>query len=83
MTRYSPQAALIARRSIEVLKEHGVGEEKIIFITLISCPEGIKKVCGSFPAVKVVTGFVDKGLNSRAFIHPGLGDFGDRYFGTD
>ncbi len=72
-----------ACKAIEVLKEHGVGEEKIIFITLISCPEGIQKVCDSFPAVKVVTGFVDKGLNSRAFILPGLGDFGDRYFGTD
>lgn len=72
-----------ACKAIEVLKEHGVGEEKIIFITLISCPEGIQKVCDSFPAVKVVIGFVDKGLNSKAFILPGLGDFGDRYFGTD
>lgn len=72
-----------ACKAIDVLKKHGVGEEKIIFITLISCPEGIQKVCGSFPAVKVVTGFVDKGLNSKAFILPGLGDFGDRYFGTD
>lgn len=72
-----------ACEAIEVLKEHGVGEEKIIFINLISCPEGIEKVCEAFPAVKVVTGFIDKSLNDRAFILPGLGDFGDRYFGTD
>lgn len=72
-----------ACKAIEVLKEHGVGEEKIIFINLISCPEGINKVCDAFPAVKVVTGFIDKNLNDKAFIVPGLGDFGDRYFGTD
>ena len=70
-------------KAIEVLKERGVLEEKIIFINLISCPEGIKSLQRKFPKVKMVTGFIDKKLNSKAYILPGLGDFGDRYFGTD
>jgi uracil phosphoribosyltransferase len=70
-------------KAIEVLKEKGVKEEKIIFVNLISCPEGIKKVSKEFSKVKIVTGFIDKKLNSKAYILPGLGDFGDRYFGTN
>jgi len=70
-------------KAIEVLKEKGVKEEKIIFVNLIACPEGIKKVSEEFPNVKIVTGFIDKKLNSKAYILPGLGDFGDRYFGTN
>jgi uracil phosphoribosyltransferase len=70
-------------KAIKTLKDKGVKEERIIFINLISCPEGIKKLTAAFPGVKIITGFVDKGLNSKAFIIPGLGDFGDRYFGTN
>ncbi len=72
-----------ACKAIEILKEAGVSEEKIVFINLISCPEGIKRMQESHPKVRIVTGVVDKNLNDRAFIMPGLGDFGDRYFGTD
>ncbi|MBP7708414.1 uracil phosphoribosyltransferase [Candidatus Pacearchaeota archaeon] len=70
-------------KAIEILIEKGVKEENIIFINLISCPEGIKKVSREFPRISLVTGFIDKKLNSKAYILPGLGDFGDRYFGTN
>ena len=70
-------------KAIKVLKEKKVKEEKIVFINLISCPEGIKKLQSEFPKVNIVTGFIDKELNSKAYILPGLGDFGDRYFGSD
>lgn len=69
-------------KAIEVLKSKGVKEDKIIFINLISCPEGIKRVEKEFPKISLVTGVIDKNLNSNAYILPGLGDFGDRYFGT-
>lgn len=72
-----------ACKAVEILKTAGVKEDKIVFINLISCPQGINKLCNAYPKVKIVTGFVDKNLNSSAFILPGLGDFGDRYFGTD
>ncbi|MDI6737069.1 MAG: uracil phosphoribosyltransferase [Nanoarchaeota archaeon] len=71
-----------AKKAVEILKEKRVKEEKIIFVSLISCPEGIKAFTEAFPKVKVVTGVIDKSLNGKAYILPGLGDFGDRYFGT-
>ena len=69
--------------AIEILKKRDVKEENIIFLNLISCPEGIKAVMEKFPNIKLVTGYIDEKLNDKAFILPGLGDFGDRYFGTD
>ncbi|KIJ11462.1 hypothetical protein PAXINDRAFT_118958 [Paxillus involutus ATCC 200175] len=67
-------------KAVEILKEHGVPEERIIFINLISAPEGLKAFCTKYPAVRVITGWIDKGLNEKAYILPGLGDFGDRRY---
>ncbi|EIW81924.1 PRTase-like protein [Coniophora puteana RWD-64-598 SS2] len=69
-----------AIKAVEVLKDHGVSEERIIFINLISAPEGLKSFCGKFPALRVITGWIDKGLNEKAYIIPGLGDFGERRY---
>ena len=69
-------------KAIEVLKENGVPEDKIIFINLISAPEGIANFQNYAPGVKIITGFIDPKLNDKAYIIPGLGDFGDLYFGT-
>jgi uracil phosphoribosyltransferase len=71
-----------ATMEIKILKEYGVKEEKIIFLNLISCSEGIKRVMSEFPKIKIVTVAIDKCLNKKFYIIPGLGDFGDRYFGT-
>lgn len=68
--------------AIKILKDKGVLESKMIFINLLSSEEGLKKVHGEYPEIKIVTGEVDPELNDKAFICPGLGDFGDRYFGT-
>lgn len=67
----------------QVLKEAGVKEENILFLNLVSCPEGIRALHAAAPAVKIVTAAVDPTLNEHKYIVPGLGDFGDRYFGTD
>ncbi|WVW86800.1 uracil phosphoribosyltransferase [Kwoniella bestiolae CBS 10118] len=65
-------------KAIEVLLEHGVAEEKILFLNLIASPEGIQKVCTRFPKLRIITAWVDEGLDSNSYIVPGLGDFGDR-----
>ncbi|KAF7313634.1 Uracil phosphoribosyltransferase [Mycena chlorophos] len=67
-----------AMKAVEVLMENGVPEERIIFINLISAPEGLRNFCGKYPQVKVITGWIDEGLNEKAYIIPGLGDFGER-----
>ncbi|KAJ2914151.1 hypothetical protein MD484_g6258, partial [Candolleomyces efflorescens] len=69
-----------AAKAVEVLKDHGVPEERIIFINLISAPEGLKFFTGKFPSLKVITGWIDEGLNDKAYIIPGLGDFGERRY---
>jgi len=69
-----------AMKAVEVLIEHGVPEERIIFINLIASPEGLNKFCTKYPQLRVITGWIDKGLNEKAYIIPGLGDFGERRY---
>lgn len=55
----------------------------IRLVSVISAPEGIKAVHDHFPDVHITTAAVDSHLNDKKYIIPGLGDFGDRYFGTE
>jgi uracil phosphoribosyltransferase len=72
-----------ALAAIQVLLDKGVAEDRIIFINLITVPEGITAVCQRYPKVRIVTSAIDERLNENAYMMPGIGDFGDRYFGTD
>ena len=67
---------------ISKLLELGVKQENITFINLISCPEGIASLTAKYPEVQVITAVIDESLNKDRYILPGLGDFGDRYFGN-
>jgi uracil phosphoribosyltransferase len=66
--------------AIAFLKKQGA--KNIRFISLISAPEGLERILKKYPDVSIITAAVDEKLNSDAFIVPGLGDAGDRYFGT-
>ncbi|CAO2192230.1 unnamed protein product [Urochloa humidicola] len=72
-----------ANQAIELLIRKGVPEDRIIFLNLISAPEGVHCVCKRFPRLKIVTSEIDSGLNEEYRVIPGLGEYGDRYFGTD
>lgn len=72
-----------ALMAIQVLLDAGVAEENIVFVNLLSAPEGIAAVCERHSALKIVTSSVEHRLNENAFMIPGIGDFGDRFFGTD
>lgn len=68
---------------INVLDKITRFKPKIIkIISVICAPEGLKDVCNKFQDVEIYTAVIDRKLNSRKFIIPGLGDYGDRYFGT-
>jgi uracil phosphoribosyltransferase len=54
----------------------------IKFVCLVAAPEGIEKLQRIFPGVAIVTASIDRGLNDHGYILPGLGDAGDRLFGT-
>lgn len=68
--------------AISILIEQGVDPSKIILVTLMAAPEGIMAVYDAHPKVTLVTGEVDERLSNKHYILPGIGDFGDRYFGT-
>ena len=58
------------------------GAEEITLLSVVSAPEGIAHLQQLHPEVRIVTASIDEGLNQHAYIVPGLGDFGDRLFGT-
>ncbi len=69
--------------TLKKLVDAGVPQEKIVFVALISAPEGVGLIEESFPQITLIIAQRDSGLNEEKFIIPGIGDFGDRYFGTE
>lgn len=69
-----------AMDAIELLK--GKGVKKIKFLSIIAAPEGIKRVEEAHPDVQIYCAHIDSHLNQNKYIVPGLGDAGDRIFGT-
>jgi len=72
-----------AIETLKKLKGRGAQEEKIMLVTMVCAPEGLDAVKKTFPKTKIITATIDEKLNADKFIVPGLGDFGDRYFGTE
>ena len=66
--------------AIKLLKKRGC--KKIKFMCIIAAPEGVKKLSETHPDVEIFVSTLDRGLNEHAYILPGLGDAGDRIFGT-
>ncbi len=68
--------------AIRLFANKNVPEENIRFVSLISAPEGLRKVHALYPNVKIVTASIDDHLTDNGYIFPGLGDAGDRIFNT-
>ena len=66
--------------AIETVKRAGAASLRLIAI--IAAPEGIERITSAHPDVRIVVASIDRGLNERGFIVPGLGDAGDRLYGT-
>lgn len=69
--------------AIRVLLDHDVPEENILLCSLLMADSGVHTIAYAFPKVKIVTSEVDPEVNDRFYIMPGIGNFGDRYFGTE
>ncbi|TKA80017.1 Uracil phosphoribosyltransferase [Cryomyces minteri] len=69
-----------ALMAVDVLISKGVPAEHILFLNLIASPEGAANFAQKYPKLRVVTAFVDQGLDEKNYIVPGLGDFGDRFY---
>ena len=66
--------------AVKMLRSHGA--KKLTFICIIAAPEGVKAFCEANPDIPLYIGALDRCLNEKAYICPGLGDCGDRIFGT-
>lgn len=66
--------------ALQMLKDKGA--KKIIFMCIVSAPQGIEKISADHPDIPIYTASIDEGLNEHCYILPGLGDAGDRIFGT-
>jgi uracil phosphoribosyltransferase len=70
-----------ACQAVAILKNSGA--RRIQFICLVACPPGVEQLRSQHPDVEIVTAAIDPELNEMGYIVPGLGDAGDRYFGTE
>ena len=69
-----------AVQALTLVKQHGATEVSLVCI--VGAPEGVAAVTGAHPEVPIILGALDRELNARKYILPGLGDFGDRLYGT-
>jgi len=69
--------------TLKILTNLGIKEEQILFVGIICATEGLETVKKEFPKIKAIIVAHDQELNNKKYIVPGLGDFGDRYFGTE
>ena len=67
---------------IDLLKKQGIEEKNIIVASICAAPEGLLRLSKQYPELRVVVIMIDDHLNEKFYISPGIGDFGDRYFGT-
>ncbi|MBE59398.1 MAG: uracil phosphoribosyltransferase [Gammaproteobacteria bacterium] len=59
------------------------GVSQITVVNILACPEGIERITSEYPDVDIVVAKIDEALNEKGYILPGLGDAGDRVYGTD
>lgn len=72
-----------AMMAIRVLLDHEVNEEHILLVSLLMAEVGVHSIAYAFPKVKIVTTALDPEINEKYYVIPGIGNFGDRYFGTE
>jgi uridine kinase len=64
-------------------QDHDVREENILFVSILAAKLGLHSVAYAYPRVRIITSAVDKEVNKHFHIIPGVGNYGDRYFGTE
>ena len=69
-----------AEQAIEAVQEAGAGQ--IDFLCIVAAPEGVARLETRFPGLRIFAGALDRELDANKYIRPGLGDFGDRLYGT-
>ncbi len=71
-----------AAAAVDLVKAHGLADRDIRFMALVAAPEGVRVMLDQHPKVSIHAAYLDSHLNEHKYIVPGLGDAGDRLFGT-
>jgi len=69
-----------ASQAISLIK--AAGAKQVVMVSVVAAPEGVAKLESAHPEIEIFTAALDRGLNEKKYILPGLGDFGDRLYGT-
>ena len=69
-----------ASQALQLVKDHGASD--VCLVCILGSPEGVETVSRTHPEVPIILGVLDESLNANKYIVPGLGDFGDRLYGT-
>jgi uracil phosphoribosyltransferase len=72
-----------AQLALDMIKKKDADMSRVSFLVLLAAPEGVQHLYKTYPDVKIFSGALDEKLNENAYIVPGLGDAGDRSFGTE
>ncbi|XP_050301159.1 uridine-cytidine kinase-like 1 isoform X1 [Anthonomus grandis grandis] len=72
-----------AMMAIRVLLDHDVTESNILLVSLLMAESGVRSIAYAFPKIQIVTTAIDPEINDKFYVLPGIGNFGDRYFGTE
>ncbi|KAF5641677.1 methylmalonate-semialdehyde dehydrogenase (acylating) [Fusarium sp. NRRL 25303] len=70
-------------KAIDIVAERGVALQRIVIVSILASEQAVQLVLERYPGLHVVTAAIDENLKTKEQIEPGLGDFGDRFFGTD
>lgn len=69
-------------RAVEIMLEKGAALDRLQVVSVLAAPEGVKALQEKYPSLRLIIGAMDRELNEKGYICPGLGDAGDRMFGT-
>lgn len=69
-----------AAQAVSLIKAHGA--QKVVMVCVVAAPEGVSKLEAAHPGIDIYSASLDEGLNDKFYIVPGLGDYGDRLYGT-
>ncbi len=69
-----------AEQALRAVFEHGA--EQVDFLCIVGAPEGVERIRKAYPSLRIFAGVLDRELDENCYIRPGLGDFGDRLYGT-
>lgn len=68
--------------AMKEISDRGVSPDQIRIISVVAAPPALRQLSEHYPGLEIYTAIIDEGLNDKGYIVPGLGDAGDRAFGT-